>query len=170
MEWPPQSTERVLLRNPLFFEACPSCHSFVAPPGALNATILPDAESKVSTPTCSSTAPVYGSYIPVSFLETHNVGNFYEPLPANQNEYHFIPQGECQYTHAGLRYSEHDACFALPKTQVLLHGDSHMRVMYDGVVHRLQGNQWTLVESVRSIFLSRITSLTAPIFVGEVWP
>ncbi|KAH7104542.1 hypothetical protein BKA62DRAFT_692573 [Auriculariales sp. MPI-PUGE-AT-0066] len=151
MEWPPQATERVMLRSPLYLEACVSCRSFVAPPSGVNATLLIAPPTAQPQPACSTSEPVYGSYIPVSYMETHNsLFNFYEPLPANQNAYKFVPAGNCQYTHDGLRYTKHDGCFSQQKSSVLLHGDSHQRVLYDGLVHRLSGQQWTLDESEKS--------------------
>ena len=126
---------------------CPTCRSYVAPPSSVNATRIFDTSSS-QLPECSQTEPVYGSYIPVSYLEAHNPQGFDEPLPANQNSYKFVP-ANCRFTHAGMRYAGHEACFSLPEVKVRVIGDSHMRVIFDGIVHRLKGNQDTMNQSVR---------------------
>lgn len=154
MEWPIMATERTLLSSPLYVNICPSCPTHVAPPNAVNATLL----DTVPQPdiACSSTEPVYGSYVPASYLDVHWPGSFYEPLPPNQNSYRFVAAPSCAYKHAGTRYADHAPCYAAPLTSVLFTGDSHMRVAFDGIVHRLSGNQWTMTESV-----CRVLSLTS---------
>ncbi|EJD55095.1 hypothetical protein AURDEDRAFT_109564 [Auricularia subglabra TFB-10046 SS5] len=149
MEWPIMATERVLLPTPLYFNVCgQTCPTHVAPPSNVNATVLDPAPEPLHA--CSSTAPVYGSYIPVSYLDSHWPGSFYEPLPPNQNAYHFVPAGSCAWQHAGTRYTDHAPCYRIPHTSVLFTGDSHMRVAFDGIVHRLAGHQYTMTESEKS--------------------
>ncbi|KZW02626.1 hypothetical protein EXIGLDRAFT_829154 [Exidia glandulosa HHB12029] len=148
LEWPIMATERTLLAEPLYVNICPTCPTHVAPPSSINATILDPIP--VPEAACSSTQPVYGSYAPVSYLDAHWPGSFYEPLPPNQNSYRFIPAPSCEWKHAGTRYADHAPCYRTPQISVLFTGDSHMRVAFDGIVHRLAGNQYTMTESEKS--------------------
>jgi hypothetical protein len=62
----------------------------------------------------------------------------------------FVPIG-CKWLHAGRGFR--DACKCTKtKKNVLVMGDSHGRVVYDTMLHWLQGNQGILTISVRRCF------------------
>lgn len=54
----------------------------------------------------------------------------------------------CVWTHAALRYHNHSVCQSGPSRQFRLVGDSHARVLFDGIHHRLSGGDGPVRESV----------------------
>lgn len=88
-----------------------------------------------------------GHYV---FANVHDI--IYPPvdLPVRNSRpvaglYAFIPDGGF-LDHHGLRFRDHAPCFR-KKRSILLYGDSHARVLYDILLHRLQGNDSIAEES-----------------------
>jgi hypothetical protein len=112
-------------------------------------------------PACSPSEHISGSYIP-----QHPLDVLYPPAPLPTSKFGgasevtqpghpiagrhvFIPHG-CRYTHTGQRFHDATLCTTSPtlasgpqnnKKKVLVIGDSHGRVIADGLVHRLRGER-----------------------------
>lgn len=103
---------------------------------------------------CTGLEPIKGSYLPSNPLDT-----IYPPEPLITSlgqpvngHYKFVPES-CQWTHSGRRFMDPSVCRDQKKKALLL-GDSHWRVAYDSLVHRLAGRQDTLKLSVSALINS----------------
>ena len=72
-----------------------------------------------------------------------------------------MPEG-CIWRHAGLRFGDPSGCTKKDRRmKMFITGDSHGRVAYDAVRHRLEGNKDNLLDSVGFLIpLARMTTLT----------
>lgn len=160
------------LSDPVALPACPSsCMMRVAAPllptqgivtlPAFSPTPSPPVVLSSSTwdhesatlPNCSSSFPIPGSFIPA-----HPLDVIYPPEVLPQpvgkpvvGRYSFIPES-CKWRHAGLRFGDPSRC-TQRHTKMLISGDSHGRVLYDSIVHRLQGRTDLLSDSVCLAYL-----------------
>lgn len=114
---------------------------------------------KLQLPPCSGAQPVRGGYLPSNRHDT-----IYPPFALPQHgyrfvagHYDFVPEG-CAWNHAGLRFRDHEPCTRQPR-RVLVMGDSHGRVAYDSMVHRLSGQQTINLDSVRQVVLATLVWL-----------
>ena len=156
----PEMQLRPLLANPIELSSCPS-HCTPVPPKPL----LPSrtfftyptasASTSISTaalPACSGREPIRGSYLPAHPLDIlYPPFGFSDPIGTPVvGRYQFVPIG-CEWKHAGRRFGDASKC-TKTKKNVLVIGDSHGRVVYDAMLHRLQGNRDILTKSVRRCF------------------
>lgn len=117
--------------------------------------------TSLALPNCTGPDPIAGSFIPA-----HPLDVLYPPetlpQPFDQpvvGRYNFVPES-CVWRHAGLRFRNPKRCTENP-AKVFITGDSHGRVAYDSLVHRLKGNTDILLESVSySLQLTTTVSLT----------
>ncbi|KAJ7583977.1 hypothetical protein C8J56DRAFT_196072 [Mycena floridula] len=145
--WPEMHLQPVF--DPIFLKTCsPECsaNSAVVKPFNRRVTTIPETQS-ATLPACNSSDSVPGSFIPL-----HHLDRFY---PQHQNpepvgvpvvgRYGFVPES-CEWKHAGLRFGDHSAC-TKKKRKIFLVGDSHGRVIFDSMAHRLSGHSDLLMES-----------------------
>ncbi|KAG9012166.1 hypothetical protein FRB90_006815 [Tulasnella sp. 427] len=151
--WPEQHLS--LIDSPIWLDICPSDCVATTPARLLsNATVVPitshslNTNTEVSLPACSGSAPIRGTYLP-----SHPLDVLYPPfiLPQGNNypvmgRYYFTPES-CQWKHAGTRLSTRLEKCTNKKHKVLFVGDSHGRVAWDSMIHRLSGHQTTLTLS-----------------------
>ena len=144
-----------LIDPPLALSICSSkCTPFQAPLLMPNLTLqsmsmLRLQNSAPHLPPCTGREPIAGSYLPTNPLDdiypiTPLITSLGKPV---NGHYRFVPES-CQWTHAGRRFMDPSSCTA-PKRKVLVLGDSHGRIAYDSLVHRLSGRPDTLRLSVR---------------------
>lgn len=87
-------------------------------------------------PNCTAHSIRSGAYLPTPILE--------HPAP----RYRWVGS-DCVWNHAGLRYVDHQKCLRPERpVKLLFVGDSHARVTYDGIRHRMEGNTSPMEESV----------------------
>ena len=145
------------LSAPIHLRTCPSyCETQISkpllpsqkivtipppPPSAAPARVLPD---------CKGPEPIPGTYIPA-----HPLDVLYPPEVLPQPEevpvvgrYGFVPEA-CVWRHAGLRFGDPTACSVRP-AKMFITGDSHGRVSYDAMLHRLRGNTDNLLHSEKT--------------------
>ncbi|KAE9411328.1 hypothetical protein BT96DRAFT_911943 [Gymnopus androsaceus JB14] len=140
------------LFDPLTLKGCsPECvaKSDVIPSMSRKVTVIPAPPTswKDALPACDSSDPIQGSYIPL-----HPLDRLY-PLHTNPEpqgvpvvgRYGFVPES-CVWRHAGMRFGDHTVC-TQKKRKIFFMGDSHGRVVYDGMVHRLSGKSDVMTES-----------------------
>ncbi|KZP13775.1 hypothetical protein FIBSPDRAFT_834647 [Athelia psychrophila] len=108
------------------------------------------SSARLALPDCTGPDPITGSYIPA-----HPMDILYPPevLPQPNNapvvgRYTFVPEA-CVWRHAGLRFGNPDACSTRP-AKMFITGDSHGRVSYDAMLHRLKGNTENLLDSEKT--------------------
>lgn len=145
------------LSAPVHMRTCAShCSIQIAKPLLSSNRIIsiPAAHSSefnadLDLPSCVGPEPIPGSFIPA-----HPMDVLYPPevLPQPNDRpvmgrYNFVPES-CVWRHAGLRFGDPSRCSARP-ARMFITGDSHGRVSYDTMLHRLNGNAWVLGESVR---------------------
>ncbi|KAL1715257.1 hypothetical protein EV715DRAFT_275970 [Schizophyllum commune] len=154
-----ENLDRPLFSQPIEFDACdPSCLAYK--PHLLNparSTLALDGASRATSdllsspdadlPACESDDPIPGVYVP-----HHPLDALYPPVsyPAGHKvpvhgRYRFAPEG-CRFRHAGLRFGDPSLCTERAE-RVLFIGDSHGRVAYDAMVHRLSGAMDMMVKS-----------------------
>jgi hypothetical protein len=154
--WPEQLAAP-LFAAPVEFDIChASCTPEPAPlarPGAAVLAYPPRTHGGAGAPlpACSDAEPVYGSYLPVHALDTLRPP---APLPASSQPgtpvagaHRFVPHG-CRWAHAGVRFGPHVAECVRAVRAVLVLGDSHGRVVADGLAHRLSGRPEIMTVSV----------------------
>ncbi|KAL1744212.1 hypothetical protein HDZ31DRAFT_39231 [Schizophyllum fasciatum] len=143
--------DRPLFPRPIEFDVgSPVCPAYKPPQlDPARATFSPDIPSRVSDlspppfdaayPSCEGDDPISGAYVPHNPLDA-----LYPPVPYPvghkgpvHGRYRFVPRG-CRFRHAGLRYGDPSLCTERAG-RVLVMGDSHGRVAYDAMVHRLSG-------------------------------
>jgi len=105
----------------------------------------------LSLPT-SGREPIQGSYPPA-----HPLNILYLPFSLSDpirtpvvGRYQFVPIG-CEWKHAGQRFGDASKC-TKTKKNVLVIGDSHGHMVYDAMLHQLQGNWDILTKSVHHCF------------------
>ncbi|KAF7975501.1 hypothetical protein HWV62_9429 [Athelia sp. TMB] len=77
------------------------------------------------------------------------------PQPFDQpvvGRYSFVPES-CIWRHAGLRFGNPARCSRKP-ARMFITGDSHGRVSFDAMLHRLRGNTAHLLDSVSTTISS----------------
>lgn len=151
--WPEQHLS--LLDSPITLDICQSNCVPITParllPNATTISIPSTSDVDVALPACSGSDPIRGSYLPA-----HPLDILYPPitLPQGRNypivgRYNFIPES-CQWRHAGTRFSNRIEQCTEKKRKILFVGDSHGRVAWDVMIHRLSGHQDILTLSVRA--------------------
>jgi hypothetical protein len=144
-----------------------SSHIYPPPsPDQLSLDQSHNQKLQVALPACSTEEVVPGSYLP-----QHPMDILYPPAPLPTSEvggaseatsngipvagrYTFVPHGCTHDTNlkGGRRFSDPSlmaACTSHPK-RVMVIGDSHGRVIADGLAHRLSGNPNIMTESEKS--------------------
>lgn len=134
--------------------------SIPAPPPAYSSAAL-------DLPDCAGPDPIPGSYIPA-----HPLDILYPPEVLPQpfdapvvGRYSFIPEN-CVWRHAGLRFGDVSPCSKRP-AKMFITGDSHGRVSYDAMLHRLKGNTDNLLHSVCQSFLLWCNASSLYLLSGE---
>lgn len=155
----PEMMLKPLFSSPVVLSICQdACREALADLAEPDKKMLsyPEAAPQISLPECSGPGPVHGAYVPVNPLDL-----MYPPasIPLAPNgeqmagRWKFVPE-DCRWTHAGLRYRDPKPCTERKKS-LLFFGDSHGRVLFDTMAHRLQGIKAWLEESVRFDLVSR---------------
>lgn len=151
--WPEQHLS--LLDSPVALNICPSSCVPIPPVRLLpNATVIAVPFSSPvdrSLPACGGSAPIRGSCLPV-----HPLDVLYPPVtfPQGQNypiigRYSLVPES-FSWKHAGVRFSDRIERCTDRKRTALFVGDSHGRVAWDAMVHRLSGRQDILTSSAKA--------------------
>ncbi|KAG8976795.1 hypothetical protein FRC05_003145 [Tulasnella sp. 425] len=151
--WPEQHIS--LLDSPITLDICRSnCVPITParpPPNATTISIPSTSDVDVPLSACSGSGPIRGSYLPA-----HPLDILYPPitLPQGRNypivgRYNFVPES-CQWRHAGTRFSNRIEQCTEKKRKVLFVGDSHGRVAWDVMIHRLSGHQDILTLSLKA--------------------
>lgn len=101
-------------------------------------------------PPCTGDDPIPGVYVPQHPLDALNApvpyfGVLKRPV---YGRYRFVPEG-CRFRHAGLRYGDPSVC-TRQAAKILVIGDSHGRIAYDAMVHRLSGKTEILLVSEKA--------------------
>jgi hypothetical protein len=144
------------LSDPIALHTCPlHCKTQVSAP-LLPTQIIHTYPStppsySLSLPDCSGPDPIPGSFIPA-----HPLDILYPPevLPQPNGmpimgRYGFVPEA-CTWRHAGLRFSRSRHCTQKDRNmKMYITGDSHGRILYDAIRHRLEGNTDTLFYDIR---------------------
>lgn len=144
------------LSDPIALHTCPlHCKTLVSAP-LLPTQIIhtypsPPPSRSLSLPDCSGPDPIPGSFIPAYPLDI-----LYPPevLPQPNGmpimgRYGFVPEA-CTWRHAGLRFSRSRHCTQKDRNmKMYITGDSHGRILYDAIRHRLEGNTDTLFYDIR---------------------
>lgn len=147
------------LSEPIHLKTCAShCEMQISasllPSNKIVSIPPPPLSVPLSLPNCTGAEPIAGSYIPA-----HPLDVLYPPEVLPQpfekpvvGRYTFVPES-CAWRHAGLRFGDPNRCTARP-AKMFITGDSHGRVSYDAMLHRLMGRKDILLHSVSdSLFL-----------------
>ncbi|KAJ7583783.1 hypothetical protein C8J56DRAFT_1054311 [Mycena floridula] len=135
--------------DPILLKTCsPECSakSEAVKPFNRKVTTIPESQSS-ALPACSGSDPITGSFIPLHHLD-RLYPQYTNPEPKGVpviGRYGFVPEA-CVWKHHGLRFGDHIACTQKKRT-VLFIGDSHGRVIFDSMTHRLSGRSDVLMES-----------------------
>lgn len=112
----------------------------------------PPPSIPLNLPNCTGPGPIPGSYLPA-----HPMDVLYPPevLPQPSEKpvvgrYNFVPES-CAWRHAGLRFGDPSRCTARPARMFIV-GDSHGRIAYDTILHRLNGRTDILRDSVSDLW------------------
>ena len=156
----PEMQLRSLLVNPIELSSCPS-HFTPVPPKPLlpSRAFFTYPTASASTSISTAVLPAYSGREPIqgSCLTAQPLDILYPPFGLSDpigtsvvRRYQFVPIG-CEWKHAGRGFRDAWKCIKTKKN-VLVMGDSNGRVVYDAMLHRLQGNQDILTISVRRCF------------------
>jgi hypothetical protein len=148
------------LCDPIALHTCPShckiqLSAPLLPTQIIHTYPSPPPSRSLSLPNCSGPDPIPGSFIPA-----HPLNILYPPevLPQPNGKpvmgrYGFVPEA-CTWRHAGLRFSRSRHCTKKDrKMRMYITGDSHGRILYDAVRHRLERNTDTLFHDVHEVGL-----------------
>ena len=122
--------------HPLEVDFCSECPTTVVPhPSDKTLFSSPSLNHIQTLPNCVASGKRLGAYLPTPILE--------HPTP----RYRWV--GDCVWNHAGLRYVDHQKCLQPERPfKFLFVGDSHARVTFDGIRHRMEGNTDRMPDSV----------------------
>ncbi|TRM55581.1 hypothetical protein BD626DRAFT_524622 [Schizophyllum amplum] len=145
LPWPPL-LQRRLLEQPIRLPwAASDCRPYTVPPifeshlTEVPAPLTPADQALEDLPPCTGDDPIRGSYYPANSLDVlWPEWNYPQPhgRPVG-GRYRFMPH-DCEWRHAGMRASTAHRCTRRRESVYML-GDSHGRIIYDGMVHRLNG-------------------------------
>lgn len=135
-EWP-KLHEMPVFSHPLEVDFCSECSTTViSHPADKTLLLSPSMNHTQTLPNCVASGKRLGAYLPTPILE--------HPAP----RYRWV--GDCVWNHAGLRYVDHQKCLQPERpVKFLFVGDSHARVTFDGIRHRMEGNRDLMPDSVR---------------------
>jgi hypothetical protein len=174
----PINLNQQLLTQPYTLPSCVGCPRYYAPAVIPGKTLIGYTESDAESvspvqatfgtanipalseiPSCDvakTRDPVRGSFLP--FPPVLSSVNFFAHRPGGFAGTHaFVPQ-HCMYRHPGMRFADHADCVKGREAtdgrgserKILVIGDSHARVLYDGMAARLQGKKDYNTRSVSS--------------------
>lgn len=132
--------EMPFFEEPLMIDDCPHCPMISSSYPVYDTSPL-TADFTHFMPECTAQRSREGAFLPI--LSDKDA----------ETQYRWV-NADCSWRHAGLRYSSHSTCYAHDKPlSILVTGDSHARVAYDGIVHRMLGNLEPMTESVSDHWL-----------------
>ncbi|KAI5834331.1 hypothetical protein K523DRAFT_412494 [Schizophyllum commune Tattone D] len=156
--WPP------LLNNPLLSQTLripwgsSDCRPYNVPPlfeshhTKVPAPLSPFELMVNNLPSCAGLDPITGSYYRAHTLDVL-WPEIYYPQPLGRpvgGRYRFMPH-DCEWRHAGMRAASAHRCTG-KKSSVYTLGDSHGRLVHDGVIHRLNGTAGQMTASPKLEF------------------
>lgn len=160
-----------LLRRPLELDLCPSrCAPHVPSPdlvsplvideSSFSSGLMPEGSSEddglTPVPSCDSSTPMSGAYIPLSPYAMNHPGASQPPAARSASlrrssaglyAYH---RPACAMDHAGTRFADHAPCLASGHKALFL-GDSHARVSYDVIKWRMEGHSEIALASPKEL-------------------
>ncbi|KAL1689736.1 hypothetical protein GGG16DRAFT_57138 [Schizophyllum commune] len=158
LPWPP------LLQHPLLMQTLripwgsSDCRPYTVPPifdshrAEVPAPLAPADHTLDDLPACTGLDPIRGAYYPAHPLDVlWPEWNYPQPhgRPVG-GRYRFMPH-DCEWRHAGMRAASAHRC-TRRKSSVYVLGDSHGRLMYDGMVFRLNGTRGVMHASPKIEF------------------